>query len=47
MANADKNIVIVPNVGQAGLPNIVFTGLDAQDITLSVLDTAGLSISAN
>ena len=47
MANADKNIVIVPNVGQAGLPNIVFTGLDAQDITLSVLDTAGLSISGS
>ena len=47
MANADKNIVIVPNVGQAGLPNIVFTGLDDQDITLSVLDTAGIAISGS
>jgi len=45
MANSDKNIVITPNIGQTAQPSIVFTGQDAQDITLSVLDSAGLSIS--
>ena len=45
MANSDKNIVITPNINQTAQPKIVFTGADAQDITLSVLDSAGLSIS--
>lgn len=47
MANSDKNIVITPNIGQTAQPSIVFTGQDAQDITLSVLDNAGLSISGS
>ena len=41
MANTDKNIVITPNTGQAGNPQIVFSGADgstpAQTITLTVL----------
>lgn len=43
MANADKNIVITPNVGQSSLPSIVFTGQNASPITLQVTDTGALS----
>lgn len=40
MANSDKNIVITPNRGQSGQPQIAFTGLGNTTITLKVLDDA-------
>jgi hypothetical protein len=44
MANADKNIVITPNVGSTtAQPNIVFTGQNAVPITLRITDTGVLS----
>ena len=43
MANADKNIVITPNVGQTAQPTIVFTGQNASPITLRVTDDGSLS----
>lgn len=43
MANADKNIVITPNVGQTAQPTIVFTGQNASPITLRVTDNGSLS----
>lgn len=44
MANADKNIVITPNIGSTtAQPNIVFTGQNASPITLRVTDDGSLS----
>jgi hypothetical protein len=44
MANADKNIVITPNVGSTtDQPKIVFTGQNAVPITLRVTDDGSLS----
>jgi hypothetical protein len=44
MANADKNIVITPNVGSSSSqPTIVFTGQNAVPITLRVTDDGTLS----
>lgn len=40
MANSDKNIVITPNRGQTGLPEISFTGFGNVPITLKCLDDA-------
>jgi len=38
MANSDKNIVITPNIGQAGLPTLALTGQGNVPISLRVLD---------
>ena len=43
MANSDKNIVITPNRGQSGQPNIVFTGNANVGMTLRVADDNSLS----
>lgn len=49
MANTDKNIVITPNIGQTGDPQIVFSGasstLGPQNITLRVYPTDGGTLS--
>lgn len=47
MANADKNIVITPNVGAASQPSIVFTGFNAVPVTLKVTDDGSLSFEAS
>ena len=43
MANSDKNIVIIPNRGQPGQPNVVFTGNANVAMTLRVADDNSLS----
>jgi hypothetical protein len=43
MANADKNILITPNRGQAAEPTIRFTGFDNAPLTLRVLDDGTVS----
>lgn len=49
MANTDKNIVITPNIGQTGDPQIVFSGANAtlgpQNITLRVYPTDNGTLS--
>jgi len=45
MANSDKNIVITPNIGQAGLPTLALTGQGNIPISLKVLDDAFGTIS--
>ena len=40
MANSDKNIVITPNIGQAGQPSLAFTGQGNIPISLKVEDDA-------
>ena len=49
MANADKNILITPNIGAANgtLPTIRFTGQVNTPITLSVLDDNSLSFTGS
>jgi hypothetical protein len=47
MANSDKNILIVPNTNQTGLPNIQFVGSSSAPISLSVLDDNTLSFSGS
>lgn len=42
MANADKNILITPNIDQASLPSIEFTGFDTTTMTLAVRDNSEL-----
>lgn len=44
MTNADKNILITPNIGQTAKPKIDFTGFDNEPMTLTVLDDNSLSI---
>lgn len=46
MANADKNIVITPSVGQTAQPTIVFTGQNAIPVTLRVTDDGSLSFDS-
>jgi hypothetical protein len=43
MADADKNILITPNVGQTSEPVIEFTGANATPLTLRVLDDGTVS----
>jgi len=43
MANADKDILITPNRGQASQPTIRFTGFDNTPLTLRVLDDGTVS----
>lgn len=38
MANSDKNIIITPNIGQAGQPSFSFIGAGNSSITLKALD---------
>ena len=49
--NDDKDILITPNVGQSGLPNIQFKGFnadtDGDKITLNVLNDNTLSFESN
>jgi len=40
MANSDKNILITPNVGASGLPEIEFTGAGNSSITLTIPDSS-------
>jgi len=40
MANSDKNIVITPNVGLSGLPEIEFTGAGNSSISVTIPDSA-------
>jgi hypothetical protein len=40
MANSDKNIVITPNKGLSGLPEISFTGVGNSSITLTIPDSS-------
>lgn len=48
MADANKNILITPNVGTATVfPKIEFTGFDNNTLTLSVLDDGTLSIDGS
>lgn len=47
MANSDKNILIVPNTNQSGLPNIQFVGSSSAPISLSVLDDNTISFSGS
>lgn len=47
MANSDKNILIVPNTNQSGLPNIRFVGSSSAPISLSVLDDNTLSFTGS
>lgn len=47
MANSDKNILIVPNTNQNGLPNIQFVGSSSAPISLNVLDDNTVSFSGS
>jgi hypothetical protein len=47
MPNSDKNILIVPNTNQNGLPNIQFVGSSSAPISLTVLDDNSLSFSGS
>jgi hypothetical protein len=47
MANSDKNIIIVPNTNQSGLPNIQFVGSSSAPISLNVLDDNTVSFSGS
>lgn len=38
MANSDKDIIITPNIGQAGQPSFSFIGAGNSSVTLKVLD---------
>ena len=40
MANSDKNIVITPNVGLSGLPEVEFTGAGNSSVTLTIPDSS-------
>ena len=40
MANSDKRILITPNTGQSGFPNVLFTGAGNVPITVKQLDDA-------
>jgi hypothetical protein len=43
MANSDKNIVIIPSIGNTAEPRIVFTGANVNPTTLRTLDDGTLS----
>lgn len=43
MANSDKNIRITPSTNTGNLPNVVYTGLNNNPITLNILDDNSLS----
>jgi len=45
MANSDKNIVITPNKGLSGLPEIAFTGVGNSTISMQVGDSATANIN--
>ena len=49
MANADKNILIIPNIASATgtYPNIKFTGANNSPITLNVLDDSSMTFSGS
>ena len=47
MADIDKNILIIPNVGQLTEPTILLTGKDNNPITLRVLDNNTLSFEGS
>ena len=42
MANSDKNILITPNIGLSGLPEIAFTGAGNSTFSSRVSNTSGL-----
>jgi hypothetical protein len=45
MANSDKNIIITPNIGQAGQPSFSFIGAGNSSVTLKALDDSLGTIS--